>query len=133
MISRSEDVTDFCVDTIQNRETKFLLDGPPPLQSSTKSKLIEERQWSSQSNKGRSWGLNTVLRFKGQRDADSIWSKWNWPIYSLQMEPKGRFKTFPVYGRPRIIDILLWHGNPTLIFIGWHFMWWKHGYTFFVR
>jgi hypothetical protein len=29
-----------------------------------------------------------------------------WPIYSLQMELKGRFKMFPLYGRPRIIDIV---------------------------
>jgi hypothetical protein len=44
MINISEKVTDFRIDTVQNRETKFLPAGPPPLQSSTKGKLIEERQ-----------------------------------------------------------------------------------------
>jgi hypothetical protein len=44
MINESENVTDFRVGTVQNQETKFLLAGPPPLQSSTKGKLIEERQ-----------------------------------------------------------------------------------------
>jgi hypothetical protein len=49
MISRSENVTDFRVSTVQNQETKFLPAGPPPLQSSTKGKLIREKQWGSQS------------------------------------------------------------------------------------
>jgi hypothetical protein len=44
MINRSENVTDFRVGTVRNRETKFLPVGPPPLQSSTKGKLIEEGQ-----------------------------------------------------------------------------------------
>jgi hypothetical protein len=49
MIIRSEKFIDFYVGTVQNQETKFLPDGPPPLQSSTKGNLIEEKQWSSQS------------------------------------------------------------------------------------
>jgi hypothetical protein len=49
MISRSENITDFRVGMVQNRETKFLPVGPPPLQSSTKGKLIEGRQWGSPS------------------------------------------------------------------------------------
>jgi hypothetical protein len=44
----------------------------------------------------------------------------NWPIYSLQMELKGLVGTFPVYGRPRIIDLLSGHGNPTPFFIFGH-------------
>jgi hypothetical protein len=49
MISKSEKLTDFCVSTVRNQETKFLLAGPPPLQSSTKGNLIEEGKISSQS------------------------------------------------------------------------------------
>jgi hypothetical protein len=45
MINRSENITEFCVGTVQNRETKFLPVEPPPLQPSTKGKLIEWRQW----------------------------------------------------------------------------------------
>jgi hypothetical protein len=44
MINRSENVIDLCVGTVRNRETKFLVARPPPLQSSTKGKLIEEIQ-----------------------------------------------------------------------------------------
>jgi hypothetical protein len=44
MINKSENVTDFHVGTVQNQETKFLPAGPPPLQSSTKGKLIKEKQ-----------------------------------------------------------------------------------------
>jgi hypothetical protein len=29
------------------------------------------------------------------------------PIYSLQMELKGRVRTFPVYGRSRIMDLVM--------------------------
>jgi hypothetical protein len=31
---------------------------------------------------------------------------WIWPIYSLQMELKGRVRMFPVYGRSRIMDLM---------------------------
>jgi hypothetical protein len=34
-------------------------------------------------------------------------------IYSLQMELKGRFRAFLVYGMTRIMDLVTWHGNPT--------------------
>jgi hypothetical protein len=34
-------------------------------------------------------------------------------IYSLQMELKGRVEAFLVYGRSRIMDLMIWHGNPT--------------------
>jgi hypothetical protein len=40
MISRSEKVTNFHVGAVQNQEIKFLPVGPPPLQSSTKGKLM---------------------------------------------------------------------------------------------
>jgi hypothetical protein len=49
MINRSENITDFCVGMVQNQEIKFILAGPPPLQSSTKGKLIEGRQGGSPS------------------------------------------------------------------------------------
>jgi hypothetical protein len=58
MINRSENVTDFPVSTVQNQETNFLLVGPPPLQSSTKGKLIREKQWGSQSI--REWGSQSI-------------------------------------------------------------------------
>jgi hypothetical protein len=64
--------------------------------------------------------------FKGQRDANSRGSKnfskvsflskvefslLPWfgygPIYSLQMELKGRVRTFLVYGRLRIMDLVM--------------------------
>jgi hypothetical protein len=34
-------------------------------------------------------------------------------IYSLQMELKGRFREFPLYGRSRIMDLVTWRGNHT--------------------
>jgi hypothetical protein len=71
MISRSENFTYFCVGTVQNRENKFLPAGPSPLQSSTKGNLIRETMRFS-INRGRDWGMNTVFRLKGQRDANSI-------------------------------------------------------------
>jgi hypothetical protein len=49
MINRSENVTDFHVDTVWNQETEFLPTGPPPLQSSTKGKLMLGRQRGSPS------------------------------------------------------------------------------------
>jgi hypothetical protein len=49
MISTSENITDFCIDMVQNQETEFLPTGPPPLQLSTKGKLIEGRQRGSPS------------------------------------------------------------------------------------
>jgi hypothetical protein len=49
MISRSKNITDYCIDMVQNQETEFLPTGPPPLQSSPKGKLIEERQRGSPS------------------------------------------------------------------------------------
>jgi len=49
MINRSENFTDFHLSMVQYQETKFLPAGPAPLQSSTKGKLIREKQWGSQS------------------------------------------------------------------------------------
>jgi hypothetical protein len=34
-------------------------------------------------------------------------------IYSLHMELKGGVGTFPIYGRSRIMDLMIWHGNLT--------------------
>jgi hypothetical protein len=34
-------------------------------------------------------------------------------MYTLQMELKDRVRVFAVYGRPRIMDLVTWHGNPT--------------------
>jgi hypothetical protein len=57
---------------VRNQEAKFLPTGSPPLQSSTKGKLMRKRQRGPLNNKGRAWGLNTVFRLEGKRDADSI-------------------------------------------------------------
>jgi hypothetical protein len=75
-------------------------------------------------NKERPWGMNNVFRLKGQRDVESMLSEFQsnfslkveffllfsiariWPIYSLQVKLKGQVGTFPVYGRPRIIDLM---------------------------
>jgi hypothetical protein len=35
-----------------------------------------------------------------------LFMAWIWPVYSLQMELKGRVKTFLVYGRSRIMDLV---------------------------
>jgi hypothetical protein len=69
MINRSERVTDFHVGTVQKRETNFFPAGPPPLQSSTKGKLIEEIQWSSQSIREAlgGWTLCSDLKDKGMQ------------------------------------------------------------------
>jgi hypothetical protein len=69
MISKSEKVTDFPVRTVRNRETKFLPVGPPPLQSSTKGKLKEERQQSCQSIREELGGLTlcSYLKDKGMQ------------------------------------------------------------------
>jgi hypothetical protein len=32
---------------------------------------------------------------------------WIWPIYNLQMELKDRVRMFPVYGRSRIMDLVM--------------------------
>jgi hypothetical protein len=44
MINISENVTDFYVSTVWNRETKFFPYGPLPLQSSTEGNLIIEKK-----------------------------------------------------------------------------------------
>ena len=117
MISRSDNITDFCVGTVRNQETKFLPTGPPPVQSSSKGKLIEERQWGSLNNRERAWGMNTVFRLEVQRDANSIWSNFsrvtllsklnyfspfnigrNCALIAFMMQLKGWVGTFPVYG-----------------------------------
>jgi hypothetical protein len=49
MISRSENITDFGIGRVWNQETEFLPTRPPPLQTSTKGKLIEGRQRGSPS------------------------------------------------------------------------------------
>jgi hypothetical protein len=72
LINKSVNIIDFCVGTVRNQETKFLPTGSPPLQSSTKGKLMRKRKRGPLKNKGRAWGLNTVFRFDGKRDADSI-------------------------------------------------------------
>jgi hypothetical protein len=36
------------------------------------------------------------------------------------MKLKGQVRTFSIYGRPKIRDILSWHGNPTSFCIFWH-------------
>ena len=69
MINRSEKITDFRVGTVRNQETKFILVGPPPLQSSTKGNIIEERQWSYQSIREDlgGWTLCSDLKDKGMQ------------------------------------------------------------------
>jgi hypothetical protein len=49
MINRGENVIDFHFSMVQNREIKFLPAELPPLQSSTKGKLIREKQLGFQS------------------------------------------------------------------------------------
>jgi hypothetical protein len=45
---------------------------------------------------------------------DELYSRFVYgSMYSLQIELKGQFEGFPVYGRSRIMDLVTWHGDPT--------------------
>jgi hypothetical protein len=75
---------------------------------------------------GRAWGMKNLFRLKRTKGMQpqyevnnfsivtllskveffSLSTVWIWPIYSLQMELKGRFEMFPVYRRSRIMDLV---------------------------
>jgi len=77
MINRSDNITDFRFGMVRNQETRFLPTGPPLLESSTRGKLIEGRQWGSLNIRERSWGMKTMFKLEEQRDANSIWSNFS--------------------------------------------------------
>jgi hypothetical protein len=72
MISRSENIIDFCVGTVQEPRNRV-----PSSWASTTS-ILHQRQAHRREtmrfsiNKGRAWGMNTMFRLKGKRDENSI-------------------------------------------------------------
>jgi hypothetical protein len=53
--------------------------------------------------------LQSVFSLKFESSISLVYNS----IYSFQMELKGRFRAFPVYGMSRIMDLMKWHGNLT--------------------